>query len=88
MIFISIQSSMEFFIGMANENDGYILSETADHAARLFLSYINSTTTISASYALIIILGISFALLAVIGFAYILASAAFTGTMNLDYSKL
>lgn len=64
---------------MANENDGFVLSDTADQAARLFLSYINSTTTISPSYALVIILGISFALLILLGLAYLFASAAFTG---------
>lgn len=54
-------------------------SETAHTAARLFLSYINSTTTISASYALVIILGISVALLGLLGLAYLAASAIFTG---------
>lgn len=67
---------------------GEILSsETANNAARLFLSYINSTTTISASYALVIILGISLALLALLGLAYMTASAIFTGNVNTIVSK-
>lgn len=70
---------------MNEENEnlalGQILSsETANSAARLFLSYINSTATVSASYALVIILGISLALLALLGIAYMTASAIFTGT--------
>ena len=60
----------------------FLSSETANSAARLFLSYINSTTTISASYALVIILGISLALLALLGLAYMTASAIFTGRPN------
>lgn len=68
-----------------NANEGnldlaeILSSETASNAARLFLSYINSTTTISASYALVIILGISLALLSLLGLAYAAASAIFTG---------
>jgi hypothetical protein len=71
-----------------NEENGnldlgeFLSSETANSAARLFLSYINSTTTISASYALVIILGISLALLALLGLAYMTASAIFTGRPN------
>ena len=56
-----------------------ISSETANNAARFLLSYINSTTTISASYALVIILGISVALLGILGVAYLAASTIFTG---------
>jgi len=68
---------------------GEILSsETANNAARLFLSYINSTTTISASYALVIILGISLALLALLGLAYMTASAIFTGNVHVSVSNL
>jgi hypothetical protein len=62
-------------------------SETANNAARLFLSYINSTTTISASYALVIILGISLALLALLGLAYMTASAIFTGNVKVSVSQ-
>jgi len=54
-------------------------SETADEAARFLLSFVNTTTTISASYALVIILGISFVLLVVLGLVYLAASAIFTG---------
>ncbi|XP_046450859.1 uncharacterized protein LOC124198850 isoform X2 [Daphnia pulex] len=86
----SFDNFIDPLLSMNEENGnldlGEILSsETAHNAARLFLSYINSTTTISASYALVIILGISLALLALLGLAYMTASAIFTGTSVQSY---
>ena len=69
--------------GYATQDEGdmgdILSSETADEAARFLLSFVNTTTTISASYALVIILGISFVLLVVLGLVYLAASAIFTG---------
>lgn len=87
---LSFENFVDPLLSMNEENEnlalGQILSsETANSAARLFLSYINSTATVSASYALIIILGISLALLALLGIAYMTASAIFTGTSVQSY---
>lgn len=62
-----------------------ISSETANTAARFFLSYINSTTTITASYALVIILGVAVALLGILGIGYMTASTIFTGKWPLKH---
>ncbi|KAI9562943.1 hypothetical protein GHT06_010399 [Daphnia sinensis] len=87
---LSFENFIDPLLSMNEENEnlalGQILSsETANSAARLFLSYINSTATVSASYALVIILGISLALLALLGIAYMTASAIFTGTSVQSY---
>jgi hypothetical protein len=62
--------------------DHFIENETAENAARVFLSYINATTTVSASYALAIILGISLVLLVILGLISLASSAVFTGAQS------
>ena len=64
------------------DHGDYSPEDAAANAARLFLSYINSTSTITGSYALAIILGTSLVMLAMTGLAYLVASAIFTGMCN------
>ena len=50
----------------------------AEEAGRLLLSFYNTTTTVSASYGLVIILGISFVLLVLLSAVYAAAASLFT----------